>query len=47
MIFWNWKTPITLIACCIWNASEYFNIPLGKYAPIVFSLALGAPKSKL
>jgi hypothetical protein len=41
MIFWNFDTPITLIACLVWNSSEYFKIPLGKVAPKVFSLALG------
>jgi len=46
MIFWNWETPLTLFACCIWNASEYFDMPLGKAAPIVFSLALGCKNTK-
>jgi len=41
MIFWNFDTPITLIACCIWNFCEYFDIPLGKYTPIIFGLATG------
>jgi hypothetical protein len=41
MIFWNFNTPITLIACLVWNISEYFKMPLGKLAPTVFSLALG------
>lgn len=41
MIFWNFDTPITLIACLVWNFSEYLKMPLGKFAPKVFSLALG------
>ena len=41
MIFWNFKTPLTLIACIIWNFCEYFNISLNKFAPYIFSLALG------
>ena len=45
-MFWNWKNPLTLFACCIWNASEYFHLPLGKMAPTVFSLALGVKNVK-
>lgn len=41
MIFWNYDTPVTLLACLVWNTSEYFYMPLGKSAPYVFSLALG------
>jgi hypothetical protein len=41
MIFWNFNTTITLIACLVWNISEYFKMPLGKLAPTVFSLAIG------
>jgi hypothetical protein len=46
MIFWNFDTPITLIACCIWNFCEYFNISLGKYTPLIFELATGYNKKK-
>ena len=28
----------------IWNSSEYFHIPLGKYAPYVFHKMIGAKK---
>lgn len=41
MIFWNFKTPVTLLASLVWNTSEYFYMPLGKSAPYVFSLAFG------
>ena len=41
MIFWNFDTPTTFIACLVWDSSEYFKMPLGKFAPKVFSLALG------
>ena len=41
MIIWNFKTPITFIASLIWNFSEYFNIPLGKSAPVIFGLIVG------
>lgn len=44
MIFWNFKTPMTFLACAIWNASEFFDLPSGKYAPIVFELAIGCNK---
>lgn len=46
MIFWNFDTPITLIACLVWNISEYFKMPLGKFAPKVFSLALGRKRER-
>ena len=41
MIFWNFNTPVTLFACIIWNCCEYFKVPLGRFAPKVFTLALG------
>lgn len=47
MIFWNFKTPLTLFACLVWNFSEYFNMPLGKYAGIIFGLAIGKSGNKL
>lgn len=46
MIFWNFETPITLIACLVWNICEYLKMPLGKLAPTVFSLALGRKGEK-
>ncbi len=42
MIIWNFKTPLTLMACVVWNFSEYFKIPLGKIAPILFGLVIGS-----
>jgi len=42
MIFWNYKNPITLISCLIWNMSEWTGISLGKIAPIILQLAIGA-----
>jgi hypothetical protein len=41
MIFWNFKTPLTLLACLVWNASELFHIPLGDAGPRLFGLAIG------
>ena len=47
MILWNFKTPVTLFACLIWNMTEYFKIPLGKAAPIIFGLAIGKHGKKI
>ena len=46
MIIWNFKTPITLIASCVWNFCEYFQISVGKYAPTLFGLVLGSKDKK-
>lgn len=46
MIIWNFDTPITLLASLVWNTSEVLDIPLGKYAPIVFGLAIGNKNKK-
>lgn len=43
MIFWNYETPLTFLACCLWNFCEHFNISLGKYGPSVFGAAIGKP----
>ena len=37
---WNFKNPISFIGCCIWNFSEYFEMPLGRLAPYVFGIAI-------
>jgi hypothetical protein len=42
MINWNYRTPKQFFASCIWNLSEYFEIGLGKYAPIIFGWMIGA-----
>lgn len=47
MIFWNFKTPITLLACCVWNFCEFFKISMGRFTPTLFGLALGAKKRKM
>lgn len=36
MYFWRYNTPITFLACCIWNLSEFIGIGLGRFAPHVF-----------
>ncbi len=46
MKIWNFKTPLTLVASIVWNASEYFNMPLNKFSPVVFHLMIGAKKYK-
>lgn len=47
MIFWNFKTSLTLIGCCVWNFCEYFKLSLGKIAPAVFEIAIGVRGKKL
>ena len=42
----NFKNPITLLFSIIWNLSEDFNIPLGRFAPYVFHKAIGCKKMK-
>lgn len=47
MILWNFTTPLTLLACALWNFCESARIPLGKLAPYLFGLAIGSrPKKK-
>jgi len=46
-MFWNFETPITLLACCAWNFCEFFEISAGRFAPALFGLAIGAKKRKL
>ncbi len=47
MIFWNYNTPLTLFACLVWNTFEYFELSLGKAAPIIFGLAIGRKGKKV
>ncbi len=42
MIFWNFKTPLSLLASIIWNLSEFLNVSLGRFAPVIFNAMLGA-----
>lgn len=39
-IIWNFKNPLSFLACCIWNLSEYTGVGLGKMAPVIFGLAI-------
>jgi len=44
MIIWNFRTPITFIASLMWNFCEYFEISLGRFAPIIFRLVIETKK---
>lgn len=46
MKIWIFKTPISLLASLIWNFSEYIGVGLGRFAPIVFHLMIGAKDYK-
>lgn len=46
MIIWNLRTPLTFIASCIWNFSEYFKTPLGKFAPKIFEIIIDSKENK-
>lgn len=46
MIIWNFSTLLTFIASCIWNFSEYFNIPLGDFAPKIFEIMINKRNRK-
>lgn len=37
---------IRFVASLIWNFSEYFYLPLNKFAPIVFGLMIGRKPHK-
>jgi len=47
MIIWNFETPISLIACLVWNCSRYFKMPLGKLASKVFEQAIRHKGTKM
>jgi hypothetical protein len=47
MRIWRYRTPKQFIASCIWNASEYTNIPLGKFAPKIFAYMIGYKNKKI
>lgn len=47
MVIWNFETPITFFASCIWNLSEFTGIPLNKYiAPKIFGLLINSKQKK-
>jgi hypothetical protein len=47
MYIWNFSTPVTLLACLLWNAAEFTKIGLGRFAPSVFGCAIGCKKKRL
>jgi len=47
MNFWKEETPLQFIASCIWSTSETFNIPLWRFAPVIFGWMIGAKGTKI
>ena len=47
MKFRKEETPLQFIGSLIWNTSEKYKLPLGKYAPIVFGWMIGSKGKKL
>jgi hypothetical protein len=47
MIIWNFRNPLTFIASIIWNVSEFYNLPLGRFAPIIFGLVVKSKGKKI
>ena len=41
-MIWNENTLRELIGSLLWNTSEYLNIPLGRFAPIIFGWMIGS-----
>lgn len=46
MRYWNTKTPLRAFASFIWNVSETYNLPLGRFAPVVFGWIIGSKPHK-
>lgn len=46
-MYWDEKTPLRAIASLVWCTSEYLHLPLGRFAPVVFGLMVGARAKKL
>lgn len=46
MIMWNFDTPITFLASCLWNFCEKFKIQIGNFTPHLFSAVIGNKKYK-
>lgn len=44
MLYWNQQTIKRAIGSAIWNTSEFFKIPLGRFAPIVFGWMIAAKR---
>lgn len=46
MNYWNINTFKQFLASIVWNASEWSGIGLGRLAPYVFHIMIGAKKMK-
>jgi hypothetical protein len=46
MIIWNFKTPTTFLASCIWNFCEYFYLSVGRFTPTLFGLMVDSKRHK-
>jgi hypothetical protein len=42
----NFRTPISFMASCVWNLAESLNINLGRLAPYVFGLMIQSKPKK-
>ena len=47
MLYWNQPTIKRAIGSAIWNTSEFFKIPLGRFAPIVFGWMIAAKRRNI
>ena len=46
IMIWKEETPLQFLGSCIWNTSECLNIPLKRFAPIVFCWMIGVKGKK-
>ena len=46
MKIWKYRTPKQFLASCIWNLSEWSNIGLGRFAPVVFGAMMNIKLKK-
>jgi len=45
-MIWNEETAKNFLGSLIWNTSEYFKIPLKKFAPIIFRWMISSDEKK-
>ena len=45
-MIWNEETAKNFLGSLIWNTSEYFKIPLKKFAPIIFGWMIWSNANK-
>tara|TARA_R110002111_G_scaffold216472_1_gene279087 strand:- start:168 stop:323 length:156 start_codon:yes stop_codon:yes gene_type:complete len=46
MFYWKEETLKQFIGSLIWNTSERFKLPLGRFAPIIFGWMIGSKDKK-